>query len=56
LFFINKFDQIKEKCNWANEIIFNIIEDNSILGTTSQKREAIKGNYDQFILIFLPAC
>jgi len=50
-FFIDKFNQIKEKCNWANEIIFNIIEDNSILGTTSQKREAIKGNYDQFIFL-----
>ena len=50
-FFINKFDQIKEKCNWANEVIFNIIEDDSILGTTSQKREAIKGNYDQFIFL-----
>lgn len=50
-FFIDKFNQIKEKCNWANEIIFNIIEDDSILGTTSQKREAIKGNYDQFIFL-----
>jgi FkbM family methyltransferase len=50
-FFIDKFNLIKEKCNWANEVIFNIIEDDSILGTTSQKREAIKGNYDQFIFL-----
>jgi hypothetical protein len=50
-FFLDKFTQIKNKCSWANEVIFNIIEDNSILGTTSQKREAIKGNYDQFIFL-----
>jgi len=50
-FFIDKFNLIKEKCDWANEIIFNIIKDDSILGTTSQKREAIKGNYDQFIFL-----
>lgn len=50
-FFIQKFNEIKEKCKWANEIIFNIIEDDSILGTTSQKREAIKGDYDQFIFL-----
>ena len=50
-FFIDKFNQIKERCSWANEIIFEIIDDNSILGTTAQKRKAIKGNYDQFIFL-----
>ena len=49
--FKDNFNALKEKCKWANEIVFNIIEDNSILGTTSQKREIIKGNYDQFILL-----
>lgn len=50
-FFIQKFNEIKSKCSWANEVIFEIITDNSILGTTSQKRKAIKGNYDQFIFL-----
>ena len=50
-FFIDKFENLKQKCTWANEIIFNVIEDDSILGTTSQKREAIKEQYDQFIFL-----
>ena len=50
-FFIDKFKTLKEKCKWANELIFNIVEDDSILGTTAQKREAIKADYDQFIFL-----
>lgn len=50
-FFIEKFNQIKQKCSWANEVIFEIVDNNSILGTTAQKRKAIKGNYDQFIFL-----
>jgi FkbM family methyltransferase len=50
-FFIEKFNRIKEKASWANELIFEIMDDNSILGTTAQKRKAIKGNYDQFIFL-----
>ena len=49
--FKDYFTKLKEKCDWANEIVFDIVEDNSILGTTSQKREIIKGDYDQFILL-----
>ena len=49
--FKDNFNILKEKCKWAQEIVFDIIEDNSILGTTSQKREIIKGDYDQFILL-----
>lgn len=50
-FFIEKFNRIKEKASWANELIFEIVDDNSILGTTAQKRKAIKGDYDQFIFL-----
>jgi len=50
-FFVDKFNQLKIKCNWANEVVFNIIEDDSILGTTSQKRKASEENYDQFIFL-----
>jgi FkbM family methyltransferase len=50
-FFIDKFQSIKQKFNWANEVIFEIIEDGSILGTTAQKRKAIKSDYDQFIFL-----
>jgi len=50
-FFINYFNNLKNKITWANEVIFEVIEDNSILGTTAQKRETIKGNYDQFIFL-----
>jgi len=49
--FIEKFKTIKQDCCWANEILFQIVEDGSILGTTAQKREAIKGMYDQFIFL-----
>lgn len=49
--FKDYFEKLKEKCNWAKEVIFEVIEDDSILGTTSQKREIIKGDYDQFILL-----
>ena len=45
------FEKLKEKCDWAQEVVFEVMEGNSILGTTSQKREAIKGDYDQFILL-----
>lgn len=50
-FFIQKFNEIKNKCSWANEVLFEITDDNSILGTTAQKREVIKCNYDQFIFL-----
>lgn len=50
-FFIDKFNQLRLKCEWANEIIFDVVEDNSILGTTSQKRKASEGKYDQFIFL-----
>ena len=50
-FFIDKFNSLKEDYNWANEIIFEIIDDNSILGTTSQKRKAIQSPYDQYIFL-----
>ena len=49
--YINFFNEIKEKCVWAQELIFEVIEDDSILGTTSQKHKAIKGDYDQFIFL-----
>jgi len=49
--FKNYFYNLKEKCSWAKEVVFEVIEDDTILGTTSQKRQAIKGNYDQFILL-----
>lgn len=58
-YFTSKFELFKEKCSWASEVIFNTIEDDSIQGTTAQKREAIKESYDQFIFldcdIFFPA-
>lgn len=50
-FFIDYFNSLKIHTSWANEIIFEIIEDDSILGTTDQKRETIKGEYDQFIFL-----
>lgn len=50
-YFIDKFNQVKEKVGWANEVIFEVVDDNSILGTTAQKRKAIKGKYDQFIFL-----
>lgn len=50
-FFINKFKAIQLKCQWANELIFEVVEDSSILGTTAQKRRAISGDYDQFIFL-----
>ena len=49
--FIDYFLDLKEKCDWPDEVAFDIIDDNSILGTTSQKREIIKGDYDQFIFL-----
>ena len=49
--FKDYFNDLKSKCDWADEIVFNIVEDDSILGTTSQKREIIKGDYDQFIFL-----
>ena len=42
---------LKNLTTWANEIIFDIVEDNSILGAADLKREAIKGKYDQFIFL-----
>ncbi len=50
-FFIDKFNLLKTKCEWAQEVKFELIEDNSILGTTSQKRKAITQNYDQYIFL-----
>lgn len=50
-YFKNKFNSLKKLTNWTYESIFEIIEDNSILGTTAQKRESSKGNYDQFIFL-----
>tara|TARA_R110001583_G_scaffold33731_5_gene113814 strand:+ start:1439 stop:2326 length:888 start_codon:yes stop_codon:yes gene_type:complete len=50
-FFINYFNKLKNLTTWANEIIFDIVEDNSILGAADLKREAIKGKYDQFIFL-----
>tara|TARA_X000001382_G_C3168117_1_gene178578 strand:+ start:417 stop:1307 length:891 start_codon:yes stop_codon:yes gene_type:complete len=49
--FIDYFLDLKQKCDWAEEVVFDIIDDNSILGTTSQKREIIKGDYNQFIFL-----
>ena len=50
-FFIDKFKAIQLKCQWANELIFEVVEDSSILGTTAQKRRAISKDYDQFIFL-----
>lgn len=50
-YFKNKFESLKQLTDWTYESIFEIIDDNSILGTTAQKREASKGNYNQFIFL-----
>jgi len=50
-FFLNKFKAIQDKCQWANELIFEVVDDNSILGTTAQKRRAVSRDYDQFIFL-----
>lgn len=46
-YFIQKFNTLFEGINNINEII----TDNSLMGTTQQKRESISLNYDQFIFV-----
>ncbi len=50
-FFIQYFNKLKEKATWADEIIFELIEDDTMLGAADLKRIAAKGNYDQFIFL-----
>ncbi len=50
-FFINYFNMLKEKASWANECIFEVLENDSILGAADLKREAAKEDYDQFIFL-----
>jgi hypothetical protein len=46
-YFIQKFNSLFENITNINEIIL----DNSLMGTTQQKRESIQLNYDQFIFV-----
>jgi hypothetical protein len=46
-FFINKFDKLFNNIPNINEII----TDTSLMGTTQQKRESIKLNFNQFIFV-----
>jgi hypothetical protein len=46
-YFIDRFLKLFDGINNINEIII----DNSLMGTTQQKRESIKLNYDQFIFV-----
>jgi hypothetical protein len=46
-FFINKFDKLFNNVPNINEII----TDTSLMGTTQQKRESIKLNFNQFIFV-----
>ena len=50
-FFIKYFNKLKEKASWANELIFEVIEDDYMLGAADLKREAAKEDYDQFIFL-----
>jgi hypothetical protein len=46
-YFINKFEKLFDGISNINEIIL----DNKLMGTTQQKRESIKLDYDQFIFV-----
>ena len=46
-FFIQKFNGLLEDINSIKEVV----SDNSLMGTTQQKRESIKLDYDQFIFV-----
>lgn len=46
-FFIQKFNGLLEDINSIKEVVL----DNSLMGTTQQKRESIKLDYDQFIFV-----
>lgn len=46
-YFISRFEKMFDKIPNINEIIL----DNRLMGTTQQKRESIKLNYDQFIFV-----
>lgn len=50
-FFIDKFIDIQSKIHGFYEIKYDIILDDSILGTTAQKRNAIRHKYDQYIFL-----
>ena len=50
-FFVKYFENLKEKVSWANEVIFDVELGNTILGVMDHKREAVKGDYDQFIFL-----
>jgi hypothetical protein len=41
-YFKNKFESLKQLTDWTYESIFEIIDDNSILGTTAQKEKLQK--------------
>jgi hypothetical protein len=46
-YFINKFEKLFDSISNINEIIL----DSKLMGTTQQKRESIKLDYDQFIFV-----
>ena len=50
-FFVKYFENLKEKVSWKNEVIFDVELGNTILGVMDHKREAVKGDYDQFIFL-----
>lgn len=51
-FFIDKFKNSEKHCHWAKKVLFEIIEDNSILGTADQKRNIIR-EYDGSITDYI---
>ena len=52
-FFIDKFNLIKLKCDWAHEVNFNIEENNKLLGCNDLRRSVLRNSSDDCGILWI---